>query len=69
MQTHSSKWGQDDKIKMEANDLFAMLKTLLEKKLNVHWHSAYLEKYVKDEIIPFGLRLRLFPHFPIPPVI
>lgn len=66
MSAHSTKWGSDDKTKMEANDLFIQLKGLMDTKLSLYWHFTYLERYISDGIIPFGLRLKLFPHFPNP---
>lgn len=66
MQLHTVKWGQDDRTKLESDEVFAGLKNLLDKKLNVHWHFTYLERYIAEGIAPFGLRLKLFPHFRSP---
>lgn len=35
----------------------------MERKNNLHWHSTYLEKYISENLVPFGLRIKLFPHF------
>lgn len=45
MSSHTSKRDQDDRGKIELNEIFFSLKGLLEQKKNVHWHSIYLEKY------------------------
>lgn len=63
MNSHTLKWGQDDKGWTELNEIFFSLKGFLERKNNIHWHLAYLEKYIEEHIVPFGLRLKLFPHF------
>lgn len=51
---------------MDNNETFLTLKNLLDRKLNIYWHYSYLEKYVSGKIVPFGLRLKLFPHFSNP---
>lgn len=66
MSSYSTTWGQEDKAQIESNDLFITYKTLLEKKTNLQWHAAYLQKYISENIVPFGLRLKLFPHFKNP---
>lgn len=66
MKTHTAKWGHVDKQKVELDEIFNSVKLLLERKSNVYWHTAYLEKYIDESIVPFGLRLRFFPHFKKP---
>lgn len=39
------------------------LKNLLDRKANIHWHSIYLEKCISENIVPYGPRLKNFPHF------
>lgn len=53
---------------MEADETFLSLATLLKRKNNIYWHITYLQKYLAENIIPFGLRLKLFPHFINPTV-
>lgn len=65
MSAHTARWGRDE-IRMESDESFLLLKNLLGKKLSVHWYYSYLEKYITEGIIPFGLRLKLFPHFQNP---
>lgn len=59
MTIYNTKWGQEDIDKVELNDIFFSLKKLLERKTNIHWHTVYLEKYITENIVPFGLRLDL----------
>lgn len=66
MKTHNAKWVQEDRNDVELNETFDSVKTLLEKKSNVYWHSTYLEKYIAESLVPYGLRLKLFPHFKKP---
>lgn len=63
MSSYSFQWGQEDKAKFETDDLFLSYKNLLERKIGIHWHAAYLQKYIQENIIPFWLRIKLFPHF------
>lgn len=41
------------------------LKNLLHKRLKVWWNKAFLEKYLQRNLIPRGLRIQVFPSFPI----
>lgn len=66
MSKHTNKWGQEDKTQIELNDIILSLKNVLEKKISNHWHAVYLQKYISANIVPFGLRLKLFPHFKNP---
>lgn len=66
MKAHNAKWGQEVRRKMELNEIFNYVKVLLERKSNIHWHTVYLEKYIAESIVPFGLRRKLFPHFKKP---
>lgn len=63
MSSYSALLGQEDKAKVESNELFMTYKNLLERKTGLHWHANYLHKYMLECIIPFGLRIKLFPHF------
>lgn len=66
MKTHTAKWGHEDKQKVQLDEIYNSVKILLERKTNVYWHTTYLEKYIEESIVPFGLRLRLLPHFKKP---
>lgn len=63
MQSHTTRWGYEDKTQLELNDMFFALKSVLKRKLNICWHYKYLDKYISENMIPFGLRLKVFPHF------
>ncbi|XP_073424209.1 uncharacterized protein [Dendrobates tinctorius] len=41
------------------------LKNLLLKRTKLWWNKAFLEKYLSKGLIPRGLRIQLFPAFPI----
>lgn len=66
MSACSAQWGQESKGQLESGETFWVYKNLLEKKTNLHWHVTYLQKYATKGIIPFGLRIKLFPHFKNP---
>lgn len=63
MSSYSVQWDHKDKGKKESYKVLFSLKNLLERKTNIHWHIIYLQKYISERIIPFGLRIKLFPHF------
>lgn len=66
MSACSAQWGQESKGQLESNEIFWTYKNLLERKTNLYWHVAYLQKFIAEGIIPFGLRIKLFPHFKNP---
>lgn len=63
MTSYTQKWGQEDGSKVELNEYFFSAKNLLERKSIIHWLIFYLQKYLTESIVPFGLRLKLFPNF------
>lgn len=46
----------------ELDRAFMRLQRLLEKKVRIYWHKTYFEKYAEHKIIPWGLRIQLFPN-------
>lgn len=38
------------------------LQRLLEKKVRFYWHKTYFQKYAEHKIVPWGLRIQLFPN-------
>lgn len=46
----------------ELDRAFIRLQRLLEKKVRIYWHKTYFEKYAEHKIIPWGLRIQLFPN-------
>lgn len=46
----------------ELDRAFIRLQRLLEKKVRIYWHKIYFEKYAEHKIIPWGLRIQLFPN-------
>lgn len=63
MNSCTNRWNHEGKDKIEMNDFFFTAKNLLQQKSNTYWHIFYLEKYISESIVPFGLRIQLFPHF------
>lgn len=41
------------------------LKNLLHKRLKIWWNKAFLEKYLQRSLVPRGLRIQVFPSFPM----
>lgn len=41
------------------------LKLLMHKHIKIWWNKAFLEKYLQRSLIPRGLRIQVFPLFPI----
>lgn len=66
MQNHTSKWDHVYKGTIELNEVFFSLQGLIERKNNLFWHAKYLVEYIGENIVQFGLRIRLFPHFKNP---
>lgn len=46
----------------ELDRAFMRLQRLLEKKVRTYWHKAYFEKYSLNGIVPWGLRIQIFPN-------
>lgn len=46
----------------ELDKAFIRLQRLLEKKVCTYWHKTYFEKYVEHQIVPWGLRIQIFPN-------
>lgn len=40
------------------------LHRVLQRKSALFWHSTYLGKYIDNSIVPFGLRIQIFPNIP-----
>lgn len=58
--SHSNKWKVEVETQVEFNNIYISLKNCLEKKIATFRHAAYLEPYLLDDLIPFGLRLKTF---------
>lgn len=41
------------------------IKLLMHKRIKIWWNKAFLEKYLQKNLIPRGLRIQVFPSFPI----
>ncbi|XP_072010823.1 uncharacterized protein [Engystomops pustulosus] len=41
------------------------LKSLLHKKTRIWWNKISLEKYIQQGLVPRGLRIQVFPSFPV----
>ncbi|XP_077342764.1 uncharacterized protein LOC143989087 [Lithobates pipiens] len=38
------------------------LQRLLERKVRIFWHRKFFHKYIDQQIVPFGLRIQIFPN-------
>ncbi|PIO24355.1 hypothetical protein AB205_0058670 [Aquarana catesbeiana] len=47
---------------IELDKYFITFQRLLEKKVCVYWHKIYFEIYVENHIVPWGLRIQIFPN-------
>lgn len=45
--------------------IFEQLRRALQRKSALYWHHFYLNKYITNKIVPFGLRIQIFPTIPI----
>ncbi|XP_069614924.1 uncharacterized protein [Ranitomeya imitator] len=54
-QPADSKW--DDKLQS--------IKAMLLKRSRLWWNRMFLEKYIRNKMVPRGLRVRILPSFPI----
>lgn len=41
---------------------FLRLQRLLERKARIFWHKKYFNKYIENKIVPWGLRIQIFPN-------
>lgn len=41
---------------------FLRLQRLLERKVRTFWHRKYFQKYMDNNIVPWGLRVQIFPN-------
>lgn len=41
---------------------FLSLQRLLERKARIFWHKRYFNKYIDNKIVPWGLRVPIFPN-------
>lgn len=55
----------DEKEGGQSGDLKNTLKGLLRKRMRIWWNKASLESYLAKGLIPRGLRVQVFPSFPI----
>ncbi|XP_077135735.1 uncharacterized protein LOC143793041 [Ranitomeya variabilis] len=46
-------------------DVINKFKDLLRKSTRIWWNHAFLEQYLQKDLIPRGLRVQVFPSFPI----
>lgn len=49
----------------KASETQNALKIALHKRLKIWWNKAFLEKYLQRNLIPRGLRIQVFPSFPV----
>lgn len=45
------------------NQYMAKMKHLLKKKSNLYWHIEFLNKYIRENISPLGVRIQIYPSF------
>lgn len=55
----------DTEQEVGINQYMAKLKRSLKKKSNLIWHIEFLQKYVRENINPLGLRIQLYPSFQV----
>lgn len=49
----------------QINEMKHSLKTMSHKRMKLWWNKATLENYLNKNLIPRGLRIQVFPSFPI----
>lgn len=54
-------FSQKEQKDSELTQIFINLRKLLEKKKLNHWHIHSFERYMRNNINPFGLRIQIFP--------
>ncbi|XP_069604306.1 uncharacterized protein [Ranitomeya imitator] len=52
-------------VQGDVSGLQTQIKRLLHKRTRMWWNRALLENYLKKKIIPRGLRIQVFPSFPV----
>lgn len=58
-QIHKSQNATGGGLSMDR--FFLRLQRMLEKKARVYWNKWYFQKYLDDQIAPWGLRIQIFP--------
>lgn len=61
MHSYQTQHVNNDNIDSDTFSYFTKMKKLLEKKSVNFWHKCYLERYVEEQIVPFELRVQIFP--------
>ncbi|PIO28667.1 hypothetical protein AB205_0117480 [Aquarana catesbeiana] len=60
--THPPEPNHPQGEEIELDKCFIRFQRLLEKKVRIYWHKVYFEKYVEHQIVPWGLRIQIFPN-------
>ena len=61
MQGYSASHHKGEAIQSELSSLCSQLGRLVEKKAALFWHVESFEKYLREDINPYGLRIQIFP--------
>ncbi|XP_077118930.1 uncharacterized protein LOC143775001 [Ranitomeya variabilis] len=62
---HDSIEGGNDGPSRELQETITRFKDLLHKRTRIWWNHEFLDKYIQKDLIPRGLRIQVFPSFPI----
>lgn len=61
MEGYLKDFGDKEYIDLEISALFCRLSKMLEKKSMLYWHIRSFQDYIREDINPMGLRVRIFP--------
>lgn len=62
---HDDALGNIDGASQDTMDIQISLKEKLRKHTRSWWNKAALEQYLVKELVPRGLRIQVFPSFPM----
>lgn len=61
MHEYKTTFEQGDQIELLISSLFHKLTKVLEKKSVLFWHTKSFDRYISEQISPFGLCVHYFP--------
>lgn len=61
MADYSKSHEEGEAVQSELSSLCSQLNRLVEKKAALFWHIDNFEKYIREDINPYGLRIQIFP--------
>ncbi|CAJ0936767.1 unnamed protein product [Ranitomeya imitator] len=62
---HESTEGGSDGPTRELQEVITRFKDLLRRRTRIWWNYEFLDKYIQKDLIPRGLRIQVFPSFPV----